>query len=93
MQIVASVAPQLARGGVPVAFEVAKALGASLDVCVVRKLGVPYHPELAMGAIASGGVRILNDEVLQMAHIPQERVVRSELKREYLALPRPVVAW
>ncbi len=54
----------LPRGGVPVAFEVAKALGAPLDVFVVRKLGVPWRPELAMGAIASGGVRVLNDDVV-----------------------------
>jgi putative phosphoribosyl transferase len=54
----------LPRGGVPVAFEVARALDAPLDVFVVRKLGAPGHPELAMGAIASGGVRVLNDHVL-----------------------------
>src|SRR5207245_1002515 len=52
----------LPRGGVPVAFEVARALHAPLDVFLVRKLGVPGHEELAMGAIASGGVRVLNDE-------------------------------
>src|SRR3954449_11375025 len=54
----------LPRGGVPVAFEVARALDAPLDVFVVRKLGAPGHPELAMGAIASGGVRVLNDHVV-----------------------------
>jgi predicted phosphoribosyltransferase len=54
----------LPRGGVPVAYEVARALGAPLDVFVVRKLGVPGHRELAFGAIASGGVRVLNDEVV-----------------------------
>jgi predicted phosphoribosyltransferase len=54
----------LPRGGVPVAFEVALALDAPLDVFVVRKLGAPGHPELAMGAIASGGVRVLNDRVV-----------------------------
>lgn len=54
----------LPRGGVPVAYEVARALGAPLDVFVVRKLGVPGHEELAMGAIASGGVQVLNDEVV-----------------------------
>jgi predicted phosphoribosyltransferase len=54
----------LPRGGVPVAFEVARALRAPLDVFLVRKLGVPGHPELAMGAIASGGVRVLNDDVV-----------------------------
>lgn len=54
----------LPRGGVPVGFEVAEALDAPLDVYVVRKLGVPGHEELAMGAVASGGVRVLNDEVI-----------------------------
>jgi putative phosphoribosyl transferase len=55
----------LPRGGVPVAYEVAHALGAPLDVFVVRKLGIPTHPELAMGAIASGGVRIVDREVMR----------------------------
>lgn len=55
----------LARGGVPVAFEVARALNLPLDVLIIRKLGVPGHRELAMGAIASAGVRVLNDEVLR----------------------------
>src|ERR687884_52767 len=55
----------LPRGGVPVGFEVAEALGAPLDVFLVRKLGVPGQEELAMGAIASGGVRVLNDEVVR----------------------------
>jgi putative phosphoribosyl transferase len=54
----------LPRGGVPVAYEVAQSLGAPLDVFVVRKLGVPEHRELAMGAIASGGVRVLNQDVI-----------------------------
>jgi putative phosphoribosyl transferase len=54
----------LPRGGVPVAFEVAKALRAPLDIFLVRKLGVPGHEELAMGAIATGGVRVLNDDVV-----------------------------
>src|SRR5690349_5777210 len=61
----------LPRGGVPVAYEVARALGAPLDVFVVRKLGVPGHEELAMGAIASGGVCVLNDEVVQALRIPR----------------------
>jgi putative phosphoribosyl transferase len=55
----------LPRGGIPVAFEVATALGAPLDVFVVRKLGVPGYPELAMGAIASGGIIVLNREVVE----------------------------
>lgn len=54
----------LPRGGVPVAFEVARALAAALDVIVVRKLGVPYQPELAMGAVGEDGARVLNAEVL-----------------------------
>lgn len=77
----------LPRGGVPVAFEVAQALDAPLDVFVVRKLGVPGHEELAMGAIASGGVRVLNDNVVGPLHIPNEVIERvsvrerAELKR------------
>jgi putative phosphoribosyl transferase len=55
----------LPRGGVPVAYEVARAIRAPLDVFLVRKLGLPGHPELAMGAIASGGVRVLNDDVVR----------------------------
>ena len=62
----------LPRGGVPVAFEVARALHAPLDVFLVRKLGVPEHPELAMGALASGGVRVLNEDVVDTLHIPPE---------------------
>lgn len=60
----------LPRGGVPVAAEVAKRLNAPLDVFVVRKLGVPYHPELAMGAIATGGVRVMNRDVVDALQIP-----------------------
>ena len=66
----------LPRGGVPVAIEVARAIAAPLDVCVVRKLGVPWHPELAMGAIASGGVRVLNDDVIAATGIEPEIVDR-----------------
>ncbi len=61
----------LPRGGVPVAAEVAKKLNAPLDVFVVRKLGVPGHPELAMGAIATGGVRVTNREVVEALRIPE----------------------
>jgi putative phosphoribosyl transferase len=64
----------LPRGGVPVAFEVARALHAPLDVIVVRKLGVPGQEELAMGAIATGGVRILNIDVVQFLNIPNELI-------------------
>ena len=62
----------LPRGGVPVAYEVARALHAPLDIFLVRKLGVPGHEELAMGAIASGGVRVLNDDVVDHLRIPGE---------------------
>jgi predicted phosphoribosyltransferase len=66
----------LPRGGVPVAFEVASALRAPLDVFVVRKLGVPGHEELAMGAIASGGVRVLNQDVVEASRVGPEEVER-----------------
>jgi putative phosphoribosyl transferase len=56
----------LPRGGIPVAFEVATALGAPLDVIIVRKLGAPFQPELAIGAIASGGIRVMNEDVLRL---------------------------
>jgi predicted phosphoribosyltransferase len=62
----------LPRGGVPVAFEVAQALGAPLDVFVVRKLGVPGHEEVALGAIASGGVRVVSDDLLRRLGISKE---------------------
>jgi putative phosphoribosyl transferase len=64
----------LPRGGVPVAFEVARALKAPLDVFLVRKLGVPGHEELAMGAIASGGVRVINEEVVGALDVPAELI-------------------
>ncbi len=64
----------LPRGGVPVAFEVALALRAPLDVFIVRKLGVPSQPELAMGAVATGGVRVLNQEVIAQLGIPPDVV-------------------
>src|SRR5712672_601090 len=60
----------LPRGGVPVAYEVAKRLGVPLDVFIVRKLGVPGFEELAMGAIATGGVRVLNDQVVDTLRVP-----------------------
>src|SRR5438477_6354790 len=66
----------LPRGGVPVAYEVARALGAPLDVFLVRKLGLPGHEELAMGAIASGGVRVLNQDVVNVLQIPQAIIDR-----------------
>src|SRR5262245_28969741 len=66
----------LPRGGVPVAYEVARALEVPLDVFLVRKLGVPGHEELAMGALASGGVRVLNERVLAAARISPALVER-----------------
>jgi predicted phosphoribosyltransferase len=77
----------LPRGGVPVAAEVAKRLQAPLDVFVVRKLGVPGHPELAMGAIAGGGVRVLNTEVIEPLHIPAG-VIEEVTAREQEELTR-----
>jgi len=71
----------LPRGGVPVAYEVAQALGVPLDLFLVRKLGTPGHRELAMGAIASGGIRVLNEDVVRWYSIPTsviENVVREE---------------
>src|SRR6266478_5463844 len=71
----------LPRGGVPVGFEVAQALRADLDIFLVRKLGAPGHEELAMGAIASGGVRVLNDDLIRQLGISTdfiERVTRRE---------------
>ena len=73
----------LPRGGVPVAYEIAHALNAPLGVFVVRKLGVPGHRELAMGAIASGGVRILNEQLVRDLDIPPhaiERIADEELR-------------
>lgn len=64
----------LPRGGVPVGYEVAVALNVPLDVFLVRKLGVPGHEELALGAIASGGVRVLNYDVVEALGIPEETI-------------------
>jgi len=77
----------LPRGGVPVAAEVARELGAPLDVFLVRKLGVPAHPELAMGAIAEGGVRVLSDDVIRELGIP-ERAIEQVAARELIELER-----
>jgi putative phosphoribosyl transferase len=77
----------LPRGGVPVAYEVARALGAPLDVFLVRKLGLPGHEELAMGAIASGGVRVVNEEVVGALRVPPEMLDRAAA-RESLELVR-----
>ena len=77
----------LPRGGIPVAFEVASAFDAPLDVCVVRKLGVPGHEEVAMGAIASGGVQMLDARLIRALQIPRYEVERT-LAREQLELDR-----
>ena len=77
----------LPRGGVPVGYEVAKALGVTLDVFVVRKLGVPGHEELAMGAIASGEVRLLNHDVVDALGIPANMIDRVA-QREHVELER-----
>jgi predicted phosphoribosyltransferase len=77
----------LPRGGVPVAAEVARVLGAPLDVCLVRKLGAPGQEELAMGAVASGGVRVLNEEVIRSLGIP-DRAIEAGIAREGAELTR-----
>jgi predicted phosphoribosyltransferase len=77
----------LPRGGVPVAVEVARALGAPLDIFLVRKIGVPGHPELAMGAIAEGGVRVLNQGLIRDIGIPSS-AVEQVMVRERLELER-----
>jgi predicted phosphoribosyltransferase len=77
----------LPRGGVPVGYEVAKALRVPLDAFLVRKLGAPGQEELAMGAIAAGGIRVINDEVVRLLHI-QQRVIDSVAAREAQELAR-----
>jgi putative phosphoribosyl transferase len=72
----------LPRGGVPVAAEVARALAAPLDVIVVRKLGVPYQPELGMGAIGEGGVRVINEEVRRLAGVSDEELGTVEVRED-----------
>jgi putative phosphoribosyl transferase len=77
----------LPRGGVPVAFEVARALGAPLDVIVVRKLGVPVQPELGMGAVGEGGVRIVDREIVRRAGV-SERELSTVEQRERVEVVR-----
>lgn len=77
----------LPRGGVPIGYEVARALNAPLDVFIVRKLGMPGHEEFAMGAIASGGVRVLNEEIFAQLPIPMH-VVDAVAQREMRELER-----
>jgi len=72
----------LPRGGVPVAFEIARALGVPLDIIVVRKLGVPFQPELAMGAIGEGGVRILNDQVVKLTGATAAEIDEAQAREE-----------
>ena len=72
----------LPRGGVPVGCEIAGALRAPVDVFVVRKLGVPWNPELAMGAVATGGVRVLEEETVQTLAIPSEEIARVAAEEE-----------
>src|SRR5450756_822463 len=74
----------LPRGGVPVAYEVARALDAPLDVIVVRKLGVPFQPELGMGAIGEGGARVINDDVIRLAGVRPEDLRAVETRERSL---------
>lgn len=82
----------LPRGGVPVGYEVAKELDVPLDIFLVRKLGVPGHEELALGAIATGGVRVLNDEVVHYLHI-RRQLIDAIAARELKELRRREVAY
>jgi putative phosphoribosyl transferase len=82
----------LPRGGVPVAFEVAQALQVSMDIFLVRKLGVPGHEELAMGAIATGGVRVLNEDTVNYLGIPPD-VIDSVAEMELKELKRREIAY
>ncbi|MBI1377804.1 MAG: hypothetical protein GC157_10030 [Frankiales bacterium] len=80
------------RGGVPVAAEVARALGAPLDVIVVRKLGVPWRPELAMGAVGEGGVTVLDERIVTQMGVSQDEVAAIEL-RERTEVQQRVGRW
>lgn len=85
--VAAPVVVGLPRGGVPVAYQIATAIGAPLDVLLVRKLGVPHQPELAMGAIGEGGVEVLHDQTIRLAGVSPgalatvERRERAEMQR------------
>jgi len=72
----------LPRGGVPVAFQVARALGAALDVIVVRKLGVPFQPELAMGAVGEGGVRVINRQVVERVRVQDDELAAVQAREQ-----------
>jgi predicted phosphoribosyltransferase len=78
----------LPRGGVPVGYEIARALGAPLDVFVVRKLGVPGAPEFAMGAIASGGVQVMNEDVVEALRIDAESIAAVRAREQHELHPR-----
>jgi putative phosphoribosyl transferase len=82
----------LPRGGVPIAYEIARGLRAPLDVFVVRKLGVPWRPELAMGAIAGNGIEVLNGGVITAYNIPPH-VIRVIAEREGIELQRQLLAY
>jgi predicted phosphoribosyltransferase len=82
----------LPRGGVPVAYEIAKTLNAPLDVFIVRKLGVPTHEELAMGALATGGVTVFNEEIVRQLHIPKE-MMDEVIEKEKVELARREAAY
>lgn len=82
----------LPRGGVPIGYEVAKELEAPLDIFLVRKLGVPGHEELAMGAIATGGMRVLNEQVVEYLRIPP-RIIDAVAAKELEELRRREVAY
>ena len=82
----------LPRGGVPVGFEVAKALKVPLDVFIVRKLGVPGHSELAMGALAMGGITVFNDHVIADCHVSSD-AIKAVLTQEQQELARRMIAY
>ncbi|WP_326639857.1 phosphoribosyltransferase [Streptosporangium sp. NBC_01755] len=78
----------LPRGGVPVAFEIARALGAPLDVIVVRKLGVPFQPELGFGAVGEGGIRVVNQDIVRLAQLTYEETAEVEERQRAEVLRR-----
>ncbi len=82
----------LPRGGVPVAAEIVRKLDAELDLLIVRKLGLPWHPELAMGAIASGGIRILNEDVIRHGGVTESDLAEVE-RQELQELDRRMHAY
>ena len=82
----------LPRGGVPVGFEIAKALNVPLDVFIVRKLGVPGHAELAMGAIALGGVCVFNEEIIRELHVSKDEI-QAVIQKEEQELARREMAY